>query len=160
MRLKPILFLCALVVLGMTRSTTPAAIKPAECPECRVVVSWRSPEGGDGSAVHEVGRPFLTNADPSIPTVKSFTFPDTNTLVSISVKQILLEDKKHRLVKLGLSTGETAGDKDSRGPSWVYAESMYRTDEEFRFLRVTKTIQIKTAWYTFELACYKPSKKK
>jgi hypothetical protein len=161
MRLKPILFLCALVVLGMTRSTTPAATKPAECQECRVHVWWWSPEGGDGSAVHNVGEPFLTNPDPSIPTVRSFTFPDTNTVVTVFVERELeLKNKKSQFLKLGLWTGETEGDRNSVRPGWVYAQSTYRKGEDFRFLRVTKTIQIKNLYYTFEFNCHKPNQKK
>ncbi len=159
MKLKPILFLCALVVLGLTRTTTPAATKPSECQECQVHVWWWSPEGGDGSAVHNVGEPFLTNPDPSIPTVKSFTFPDTNTVVTVLVERGP-EDKKFRFIKLGLWTGETEGKRNSESPGWVYAANKYRKGEEFQSLTATKTIQIKNLSYTFEFNCHKPSQKK
>lgn len=160
-RLKLIFFLGILIVLGMTHSTAPAAIKPAGCKECSVHVWWSSPEGGDGSAVHNVGEPFLTNADPSIPTVRSFTFPETNTLVTVSVEQAFeFQDRKFERIKIGLAVSENERGNLSHCFEWVYAESQYRKGDEFRFLCVAKETHIKNLCYTFELNCHKPSQRK
>lgn len=158
MKLKPILFLCALVVLGLTRTTTPAATRPAECEECRVIGWWWNSEAGLGSGILPVGESFLTNEDRSRATIKNYSFPDEKTFVTVSVEHEELNDKKYRLVRLGISTGNTAQEHPSRDPSWVYAEGVFRKDSPA--LKVQKTIQFENLWYTVQLICHKPSKKK
>lgn len=158
MKLKPILFLCALVVLGLARSTTPAATKPTECEECRVIGWWWNSEAGLGSGILPVGGPFLTNEDRSETTIKNYTFPDEKTFVTVSVEHEELKDKKYHLVRLGISTGNTAQEYPSRNPSWVYAEGVFRKDSPA--LKVQKTIQFENLWYTVQLICHKPSNKK